>query len=93
MGPIIQTATARAGSLVRSKTGVETAGSVTPPAPPPRAPATPPPATTVPQTVIPAAYLLTRLRDPASIREAIILREVLGPPKAFQPLTGWGRAD
>jgi hypothetical protein len=28
--------------------------------------------------------LLQRLRDPASIREAIVLREVLGPPKAFQ---------
>jgi hypothetical protein len=29
--------------------------------------------------------LLASLRDPASIRRAIILREVLGPPKALQP--------
>jgi hypothetical protein len=33
----------------------------------------------------PASALLLRLRDPAAIREAIILREVLGPPKALQP--------
>lgn len=32
-----------------------------------------------------AKSLLLRLRDPASVREAIILREVLGPPRAFQP--------
>ncbi len=32
----------------------------------------------------PASALLQRLRDPASVREAMILREVLGPPKAFQ---------
>jgi hypothetical protein len=30
-----------------------------------------------------AAGLLLRLRDPRAVREAIILREVLGPPKAF----------
>ena len=34
---------------------------------------------------IPASALMTRLRDPAAIREAIILREVLGPPKALRP--------
>jgi len=28
--------------------------------------------------------LFLRLRDPVAIREAIILREILGPPKAFQ---------
>lgn len=28
--------------------------------------------------------LVARLRDPASIREAIVLREILGPPKALQ---------
>ena len=37
------------------------------------------------QISYPAKSLLLRLRDPASIREAIILREVLGPPKALQP--------
>ena len=31
------------------------------------------------------AEILRRLRDPVSIRQAIILREVLGPPKALQP--------
>ena len=25
-----------------------------------------------------------RLRDPATVREAIILREILGPPRALQ---------
>jgi hypothetical protein len=35
----------------------------------------------------PAGALLLRLRDPSAIREAIILREILGPPKALQP--GW----
>jgi hypothetical protein len=34
----------------------------------------------------PAQGLLARLRDPASIRQAIILREVLGPPKGLQEL-------
>ena len=33
----------------------------------------------------PGAALLLRLREPASVREAIVLREVLGPPKALQP--------
>jgi hypothetical protein len=33
----------------------------------------------------PAKGLLLRLRDPSAIREAIILREILGPPKALQP--------
>jgi hypothetical protein len=33
-----------------------------------------------------ASTLLLRLRDPDSIRQAIILREILGPPKALQPL-------
>ena len=32
-----------------------------------------------------ASALLLSLRDPASIRKAIILREVLGLPKALQP--------
>jgi hypothetical protein len=45
------------------------------------APVGAPVATGVPST---AGDLLVRLRDPASIRQAIILREVLGPPKAFQ---------
>jgi len=31
-----------------------------------------------------ASGLMERLRDPASIRQAIILREILGPPKALQ---------
>jgi hypothetical protein len=41
---------------------------------------------------IPAGALLLRLRDPASVREAMILREVLGPPKGLQAMysTGWG---
>ena len=47
------------------------------------APATP--ATPAPRISYPAKSLLLHLRDPASIREAIILREVLGPPKALQP--------
>jgi hypothetical protein len=34
---------------------------------------------------IPATALMKRLRDPAAVREAIILREVLGPPKALRP--------
>jgi hypothetical protein len=34
--------------------------------------------------------LLARLRDPASIRQAIVLREVLGPPRAYQEFgTAW----
>jgi len=34
--------------------------------------------------------LLTRLRDPTSVRQAIILREILGAPRAFQELgTAW----
>ena len=45
---------------------------------PPRAPIAPAARDTISSSVI-----LRRLRDPASIREAIILREVLGPPKAF----------
>jgi len=32
-----------------------------------------------------APFLLGRLRTRSAIREAIILREVLGPPKAFEP--------
>lgn len=32
-----------------------------------------------------ASALLLALRDPASIRKAVILREVLGLPKALQP--------
>lgn len=36
----------------------------------------------------PAASLLIKLREPASIRQAIILREVLGPPKALQRIYG-----
>jgi hypothetical protein len=49
-------------------------------------PAGAPPALTAPASVPSAAAdtLLQRLRNPASIREAIVLREVLGPPKAFQ---------
>lgn len=39
----------------------------------------------------PAGALLLKLRDPAAIREAIVLREVLGPPKALQP--GWPMAS
>jgi hypothetical protein len=31
-----------------------------------------------------ASGLMERLRDPTSIRQAIILREILGPPKALQ---------
>lgn len=48
----------------------------------------PPPATGAPAkpVAIPASQLLLRLRDPAAIREAVILREVLGPPRAFHPL-------
>jgi len=38
-----------------------------------------------PQQSFPASALLLSLRDPASIRRAIILREVLGLPKALQP--------
>jgi hypothetical protein len=45
---------------------------------------TPPPQTAAPAAAAPAGSLLARLRNPASIREAIILREVLGPPRAFQ---------
>jgi hypothetical protein len=36
------------------------------------------------QITYPAKSLLLRLRNPTAVREAIILREVLGPPKAFQ---------
>jgi hypothetical protein len=43
-----------------------------------------PAATTVKPTII-ASGLMARLRDPVAIREAIILREILGPPKALQP--------
>jgi len=46
----------------------------------------PPPLSTSPVTASSsqASALLRRLRDPASIRDAIVMREVLGPPKAFQ---------
>jgi hypothetical protein len=36
------------------------------------------------QIAYPAKGLLLRLRNPNAVREAVILREVLGPPKAFQ---------
>jgi hypothetical protein len=51
-----------------------------------RTSAMPPPATSAPavKPSYPASGLVLRLRDPAAIREAIILREVLGPPKALQ---------
>jgi len=39
------------------------------------------------QKAYPAKGLLVRLRNPTAVREAIIMREVLGPPKAFQE--GW----
>ncbi len=70
LAPVIQTATARAGSQLRENI----------PLPDP----TPPPQTAAPAAAAPAGSLLARLRNPASIREAIILREVLGPPRAFQ---------
>jgi hypothetical protein len=49
------------------------------------APAPPAAATPAPQPAASASDLLLSLRDPASIRKAIILREVLGLPKALQP--------
>jgi hypothetical protein len=62
---------------------------VAPPAPlsPVRQTVTPAPAAPAPnsQQTFPASALLRSLRDPASIRKAIILREVLGLPKALQP--------
>ena len=48
----------------------------------PRPPAAPGPAI---KPSYPAKGLLLRLRDPDAIREAIILREILGPPKGLQP--------
>jgi hypothetical protein len=48
--------------------------------PPAAAPSAPQPGAAV-------SALLLRLRDPVSIRQAIMLREILGPPKALQPLT------
>jgi hypothetical protein len=36
------------------------------------------------QKAYPAKGLLVKLRNPTAVREAIILREVLGPPKALQ---------
>jgi hypothetical protein len=64
---------------------------IAPPAPAPQTyipytPSRPPaaPAAPAPQPSFPAAGLLARLRDPAAVREAIILREILGPPKALQ---------
>jgi hypothetical protein len=42
------------------------------------------PAAVVDTTLSSASSLLARLRDPGSIRQAIILREILGPPKALQ---------
>jgi len=66
-------------------TAAPAASPATPPPPPVRR-SPPPVPTTAPAT--PAQALIARLRDPASIREAIILREVLGPPKALrQPWT------
>ena len=52
----------------------------------PSAPATTPAARglALQQQDHPAAALLLKLRDPGAIREAIILREILGPPKALQ---------
>jgi hypothetical protein len=60
--------------------------SMAPPVPQTSAPArASQPGALVPATqpATPARALLERLRDPASIREAIVLREVLGPPRAF----------
>lgn len=67
----------------------ETVTPLDPPAPlPPQQPsgARPPGAQPAPAAQLSRATgaMLKRLRDPASIREAIILREVLGPPKALQ---------
>ena len=62
-----------------------------PPAPlqPVRRSSTPTPAPAAaapaPRPSFPASALLLSLRDPASIRKAVILREVLGLPKALQP--------
>jgi hypothetical protein len=50
---------------------------------PPARPAAAPVAAVSPSYT--ATALLPRLRNPSAIREAIILREVLGPPKALQP--------
>ncbi len=44
----------------------------------------PAPEADAPPAAVPAGALLARLRDPTSIRQAVILREVLGPPKALQ---------
>jgi len=41
-------------------------------------------ATSAPRLSYPAKSLLLRLRNPDTIREAIILREILGPPKALE---------
>jgi len=56
-----------------------------PPPPTPPAPR-PAPAAVAPAVPAPVSGLLLRLRDPGSIRQAIILREILGPPRAFQPI-------
>jgi len=50
-----------------------------------KAPSPAPAAAPTSQQTFPASALLLSLRDPASIRKAIILREVLGLPKALQP--------
>jgi hypothetical protein len=59
---------------------------------PPRPPAPAAPAGPAVRPSFPAGGLLLRLRDPAAIREAMILREILGPPKALQPVWPGPRA-
>jgi hypothetical protein len=72
------------------------------PAPPPLAPVPPKPAPAPAMAAPPSPFdpkppapnlqtapvdvLLARLRDPSAIRQAIIFREILGPPRAFQSL-------
>ncbi len=68
---------------------VEVAPSMTVAPPPPiilpSAPA-PMPRATAPSRVMPRQSLGTLLRSRASVRQAIILREVLGPPRGLQAL-------
>ena len=66
---------------------VEVAPSVTVAPPPPVIlPPVPTPRATAPSRVTPRQPLSTLLRSRASVRQAVILREVLGPPRGLQAL-------